>query len=154
MRVAKFLFTFSLLVLASRGTTSAQSPPLRGHWESLDSEGRVVGIDLHFTEPESDPPVLEIGVFDRAKDGPRCGDENFFQPRKGETSIVSYSGDLLTIHYAGRKDGSDSIDLKLIFDRSKDQWTGHFHRGPFDEQVVLKKVPNETVVREPCVFGF
>lgn len=128
----------------------------QGVWESPDNLGGAVGIDLQEARQENGRAILEIAVYERARDGLRCGDENFFQPRRSDpqdTSTVSYSDGLLVIHYKDRAGRDKSIDMNLTFNPGDDQWRGSFHRGTFDENVVLKRVPKQPVVLEPCIFG-
>ncbi len=162
MKLAHCLFhwiAFSCLVLICMPFAYAQGNDApEGVWESPDNRGGAVGIEVHNVKQEDGRTALEIGVYHRAKDGwrfIRLGDENFFD--------TGYSEGLLAIHFEGRTrennsiDGNNTqgvgsergtggleptIDLNLTFDHSEDQWTGRFHRGSFDEQLVLRRVPN------------
>jgi hypothetical protein len=158
-----YWIALSCLVLICGPVAYAQGNDApEGVWESPDNRGRAVGIEVHKVKQEDGSTALEIGVYHRAKDGwrfIRLGDENFFD--------TGYSEGLLVIHFEGRTKrnkpidvnntqdvGSEreidrglepTIDLNLRFDRSEDQWTGRFHRGSFDEQLVLRRVPNPPV---------
>ena len=109
-----------------------------GVWESPDNRDGAVGIEVHKMKQEDGHTALEIGVYHRAKDGwhfKRLGDENFFD--------TGYSEGLLVIHFERGISGLEpAIDLNLTFNHSEDQWTGRFHRGSFDEHLVLRRVPN------------
>jgi len=145
-----------LVLIAGEAAYAQQNDAPKGVWESPNNRGGAVGIDLHEAKLGDARAILEIGVYERAKDGLRCLDQNFFEPRRSDpndASNASYSEGSLVIHYEDRTSGHHSIDLDLTFDRSNDQWTGRFHRGSFDERVVLKRVLKYPVLLQPCISG-
>jgi hypothetical protein len=145
------------LVFTCGGSAYAQADDApKGVWESNNNRSGAVGLELQDAGQKDGRAILGIGVYERANEGLRCGDENFFEPQRRDpidTSIVSYSKGLLVIHYKSRTGGNDSIDLQLTYDQNEDKWEGHFHRGLFDEQLVLKRVPKSPVVLQPCAIN-
>jgi hypothetical protein len=140
MRLAHCLFysiALSYLVCICRPAAYAQGNDApEGVWESPDNRGGAVGIDIRKVKLEAGRTALEIGVFHREKDGlrfMRLGDENFFD--------AGYSEGVLVIHFERGISGLEPpIDLNLTFNHGEDQWTGRFHRGSIDEQVILRRV--------------
>jgi hypothetical protein len=138
----------------SHAPTVTNSPV--GIWEAPDGSGGAIGLNL-WEEPaslghggpplakdEKDYPVLQIGVYRRVKAKVRCGEENFFDAGwRGPTfgSTTSFQHQTLAIHYPGSK-GDWTIDVQVTFVAQEDVWKGRFHRGPFDENVTLIRVPD------------
>ena len=141
MRLAHCLLgwiVFSCLVIGGPGAFAQGDQAPEGVWESRDNRDGAVGIEVRKIKQQVGRAALEIGVYHRRKDGwhfKRLGDENFFDD--------GYSEGALVIHFErGITDLEPAIDLDLTFNESEDQWTGRFHRGSFDERLVLTRVPN------------
>jgi hypothetical protein len=135
-----------------------------GVWESDQPDGSLVGIDLsvvvpadvpgaNYVYPEGAPKPqgshLQIGVFQRKHRRIVCGDENFFATGwtgpGSEDVMTVYANRKLEIHYHDRRNDSEilrsgsEIDIELVLDPAKDEWTGRFHRNGFDRQVTLHR---------------
>lgn len=150
------------------GEPTAMSPisapdPLKGIWEAPDGNGGAVGLNLWTASsndwqgeeraeegpmkplPGPGHPVLEFGVYHRAKAHVRCMEENFFDTAwrgKQDLEVVdTYAGGHLVVHTPDRKNPEFVVDLDLWLDPWTHTWTGRFHRGSFDQQVTLRPAP-------------
>jgi hypothetical protein len=152
------LFVILSVTAKPQANSSAMIAP-QGFWEAADQRGGAIGIDLSEATPEDGRATTQIGVYERLKAGFRCGDENFFDSKSrgvhdDTATVVSYAQGLLVIHFKDRSKRHDnSIDLDLTFNPNKDQWTGHFHRGSFEQQVILQRVTEHPAQLEPCILG-
>jgi hypothetical protein len=166
MELRKRRFCIFLGALACRGILLSQQPTANarsgehlpaGVWESDQPDGSLVGIDLSVVVPAEVPGAnyvypegtrkpqsshLQIGVFQRKHKRIICGDENFFATGwtgpGSEDGLTVYANRKLEIHYPDRSNGS-AIDIELVLDPAKDEWTGRFHRNGFDRQVTLRR---------------
>jgi hypothetical protein len=169
LRKRRFCIFLSAL-LACRGILLSQQPTANapsvehlpaGVWESDQPDGSVVGIDLLVVTPAEVPGAvyvypegtpkpqgshLQIGVFQRKHKKIICGDENFFATGwtgpGSEDGLTVYANRKLEIHYHDRRNGSE-IDIELVVDPAKDEWTGRFHRNGFDRQVTLHRLSDQ-----------
>jgi hypothetical protein len=136
----------------STNTSSEEHLPV-GVWESHQPDGTVVGIDLSVAPasvpdavyPEGTPrpqgPRLQIGVFlGNSQTAHRA--KNFFVTdwtgAGSKNAFAAYANRRLEVHY--RDPSSDfEIQVDLVLDPAKDEWTGRLHRGSFDGQIVLRR---------------
>jgi hypothetical protein len=126
-----------------------------GLWESVEPDGTVAGIDLagipasvpDAVYPEETPRPkdlrIQIGVFHgNSQTAHRA--ENFFETGwtgpGSEYGSATYENQKLEVNYHDPRFGLD-IQLELVFEPAKDEWTGRFHRGSFDRQVTLRRHP-------------
>lgn len=166
-RVRLSLIMFCSLLMEA-ATTSAQQncsssqsliPPL-GTWEVMDRQGGYVGIDVARVGVMSGngvmapPKASEVGIIVyHRKPADYCVDEHFFSltwhcgPDKAAT--VTFEKDKLVIHFPKRpSDGSTPVDVYLLFDPDRKEWSGNFRSGLFhDRHATLSRAPN----REPII---
>ncbi len=114
---------------------------LAGVWEAPDGRGGMVGIDLVLwttigadrTEVAGSPQAwksLTVMMYQRTGPRPDDTERNSFGDGYRD-GLVSYAGERLRVHWTG-------VDLDL--QRTPGQtWTGRFHRGAFDQAVVLRR---------------
>lgn len=158
----KSLCFFLIALLACRGflqsqqlstnTSSGEQLPI-GVWESNQLDGTIVGIDLSAVPanvpdavyPEGTPRPegsrLQIGVF-RGHSQIAHHVENFFETGwtgpGSDNGFAAYANRRLEVHFHDPRSGLE-IDIDLVLDPAKDEWTGWFHRDSFVQQITLHR---------------
>jgi hypothetical protein len=141
--------------------SSGSEPLPAGMWESTQSDGITVGMMLSVVParipgavyPEGTPipkgSRLEVGVFQRKHKQITFGDVNYFKTASvSEDGTAVYGNRKLELQYRDPRSGSE-IQVELQLDPNKDEWTGRFHRGGFDRQVTLVRVPERPEIAAP-----
>lgn len=129
-------------------TQPASAGPPLGIWEMSIDRG-AVGINIYRYGSARD---WNIGVYQRTKDELTCGEENFFTTKpefQSERTKTFVSDRLLTIHFSGIR-RHPNIDLNLAFDPNANVWKGRFHRGQFDQEVILVRAHRTGYDAELC----
>jgi hypothetical protein len=177
LRKGRFCIFLSAL-LSCQGILLSQQPTANtpsgahlptGVWQSDQPDGSVVGIDVLavpaevpgtvYVDPEGTPTPqdlrLQVGVFWRKHKRIVCGDENFFAPGwtgpGSEDGITVYKNRNLEVHYHDPRDGSE-VDIELVLDPTKDEWTGRFHRNGFDRQLTLHRASDQSESAAPTLM--
>jgi hypothetical protein len=133
-------------------TNAANQPGLPvGVWESVETDGSIVGIDLSKEHSEDAPTgqdTLQVGVFHKQHERIACGEENFFViglKDPNHDTVDSYGRGRLEIQYRDHVSGS-VVQLDLNLDPITDVWTGHFHRDSFVKQFRTERFDAQVVL--------
>ena len=143
---------FLLSQQSSTNTSSGEHLTI-GVWESSQPDGTVAGIDLSVVPasvpdavyPEGTPRPqgsrLQIGVF-RGHSQIAHHAENFFETGwtgpGSENGFATYANRRLEVHFHDPRSGLE-IDIDLVLEPAKDEWTGRFHHDSFDQQITLHR---------------
>lgn len=134
----------------------AEAPFPEGVWEADAGQLGTVGINLwsvpsslgHGGPAESitaTRAVLQVGVYNRAGAAVQCGEENFFDTgwrgRKEPGVRASFTNNVLTVTYP-QLPHETAVDVNLRWHPDAATWTGRFHRGDFDKDIVMDPAPN------------
>ena len=141
----------SILSQQQRTNTASQVGFPVGVWESVQTDGSIIGIDLSKEHSEGAPTgqyTLQVGVFHKQHQRIACGEENFFvmgSKDPNHDTVDSYSHGRLEIQYRDHVSGS-VVQLDLILDPITDVWTGHFRRESFVEQFRKERFDAQVVL--------
>lgn len=142
-RIVVSTLVFSLSFLQASGQDTRVGSPaqssLMGVWELSDGAGGAVGLNI--SEMNGLFSGLQIGVYQRTRKYPKCGEENFFSTEsrwQTPKTWANYTGSVLNVHIAGLHHVPD-VDLNLTYDPEADTFKGRFHRASFDHEVALSR---------------
>ena len=115
--------------------------PTRWFWEASDGRGGTVGIYV----TSVGLPYITLGIYQRSGPEIQCQEENFFttdpkylDPRYKDVTV--YDGSRLRLHFRARPPVDLTFDIELTRDPSTNTWSGDFHRGGFQQYVLLERV--------------
>jgi hypothetical protein len=144
------------------GNPVAHPEALSGLWETSNGHGGAVGIHLLLTTTvPGDARTLygitqswqsfEVGIYERKGVMIQFGEQNYFSdsPRGGN---VSFEGRRLRLHFVPRVVSDPAIDVDLVHD-ADGSWTGRFHRGTFDSNVMLRRPAPRDVAKVNPIVG-
>jgi hypothetical protein len=150
---------FSLMIvllsrveIAQQAASPIPSPEaLAGRWEASDGHGGAVGMNIVLTTfvhgiPESlaGQPQFEeeftVGLYQRTGPDVEPLGFNFFAAPDGG---ASWDGHRLGIRLNGKAD-LPTTNVDLVWHPESQTWSGLFERGPFHEQVLLRRPASKT----------
>jgi hypothetical protein len=154
--------TWAQQPVVAKGTIRGQQidhpERMSGSWETSDG-GSVYGLHIQLTSLVVGAPVTLAGarrtwsdaileVYLRTGSARKLGDGNGFS---ADSPDVRWDLGHLLVNYAGSS-GTPAVNLNLIFDPSRNIWTGRFHCGTFDREVVLRRPhPSRGIAKSPFV---
>jgi hypothetical protein len=164
--IIAFLFTSSFTTFGAIAK-STEAPLPEGIWEAEPAPSGTVGINLWGVSSSlghgapSDPgeiehPILQVGVYLRTGAKVRCGEENFFDSgwrgHKDPGVRTTFTNGVLTVTYP-QFPHETAMDLALSWHPDTDTWSGRFHRGSFEEVVVLHRAPDRRTHDQELCLG-
>jgi hypothetical protein len=130
-----------LLLALNSGSFALDAAPRDGFWEASDGRGGAVGIYISSVGH----PYVTLGIYQRKGPEIQCLEENFFttDPKYLDShyqDVTTYDGSLVGLHFKPRSPQDLTFDIELTRDPSTNTWSGDFHRGSFQQHVLLERV--------------
>jgi hypothetical protein len=144
---AAFLSIASFAGPQLHGQTTLNPEALSGRWETTDPQGGAVGmqllLDTHvegrsasLSDVKQTLDVMTVGLYRRIGPDPQPLGFNSFSVEPG--GPARWDGRRLTIDFAAEAE-LPRINVDLVWDEKAATWTGHFERGAFHDNVVLRR---------------
>lgn len=140
-----------------RGLIVHRPESISGTWEAKEGSS-VIGLEIRLTTEVGGRPltlrgvdqtflVADIEVYERHTPQQKIGDGNWFQDN---SPGVEWDGWHLRIRPT-RADQKPIVALDLILNPASGTWTGRYHRGSVDHDVVLTR-PSRAHEEAPSPF--
>jgi hypothetical protein len=131
-----------------RGLIVQHPESISGNWEAKEGSS-VIGLEIHLTTEVGGRPLTlrgvsqtflaaDIEIYERQTPQQRIGDGNWF---RDNSPGVEWNGWHLRIRPARADQKPIAVDL--ILNPASGTWTGRYHRGSVDHDVVLTRPSRE-----------